>query len=116
MSTDGICGAGGIGRKSITTWCKKFFGVHGTKAFYIPGNHDEAARPFSGLHFGGAYVVNEIIHENADGKRMLVSHGDQFDAVVGYASWLAHLGDKAYDVALCVNCIFNKVRKRLGMP
>ena len=37
--------------------------------------------------------------------------GDQFDAVVGYARWLAHLGDKAYDVALYVNRVFNAVRK-----
>lgn len=89
---------------------------HGTKVFYVPGNHDEAARPFCGLHFGGIYVVNEIIHETADGKRMLVMHGDQFDAVVGYATWLAHLGDKAYDVALFINRIFNAVRKWMGLP
>ncbi|MDE1901649.1 MAG: UDP-2,3-diacylglucosamine diphosphatase [Alphaproteobacteria bacterium] len=89
---------------------------HGTKVFYVPGNHDEAARPFCGLHFGGVYVVNETIHETADGKRILVLHGDQFDAVVGYATWLAHLGDKAYDVALFVNRIFNAARKKMGLP
>ena len=33
-------------------------------------------------------------------RRMLVMHGDQFDAVMGYAKWLAHLGDAAYDLAL----------------
>jgi UDP-2,3-diacylglucosamine pyrophosphatase LpxH len=89
---------------------------HGAKVFYIPGNHDEAARAFCGLHFGGVYVVNEIIHETADGKRMLVMHGDQFDAVVGYAQWIAHLGDVAYDLALFINRIFNQVRKLLGFP
>ncbi|MDR3450700.1 MAG: UDP-2,3-diacylglucosamine diphosphatase [Alphaproteobacteria bacterium] len=89
---------------------------HGTKVFYVPGNHDEGARPFCGLHFGGVYVVNEIVHETAAGLRMLILHGDQFDAVVGYAKWLAHLGDKAYDVALYVNRIYNMIRRRLGMP
>ena len=89
---------------------------HGTKVFYLPGNHDEAARPFCGLHFGGVYVTNEAIHETADGKRILVFHGDQFDAVLGCAKWLAHLGDKAYDVALFVNRIFNAVRRWMGFP
>jgi UDP-2,3-diacylglucosamine pyrophosphatase LpxH len=89
---------------------------HGTKVFYVPGNHDEAARPFCGLHFGGVYVTNEVIHEMADGRRMLVIHGDQFDAVIGYAKWLALLGDKAYDFALFINRIFNSIRKRMGFP
>jgi UDP-2,3-diacylglucosamine pyrophosphatase LpxH len=89
---------------------------HGAKVIYVPGNHDEAARPYCGLHFGGVYVVNEAIHETADGRRILVLHGDQFDAIVGYAKWLAHLGDKAYDLALFVNRVFNAARKRLGMP
>jgi len=89
---------------------------HGTKVFYVPGNHDEAARPFCGLHFGGVYVTNEVVHETADGKRILVLHGDQFDAVVGYAQWLAHLGDVAYDLALFINRIFNTLRRWLGFP
>ena len=89
---------------------------HGTKVFFIPGNHDEAVRPYCGLHFGGVYVVNEAIHETADGRRVLILHGDEFDAVIGYAKWLALLGDKAYDVALFLNRIFNLVRKLLGFP
>ena len=89
---------------------------HGTKVFYIPGNHDEAARPFCGLHFGGVYVTNEVIHETAAGLRMLILHGDQFDAIVGYAKWVAYLGDTAYDAALFINRIFNTVRRKLGCP
>ena len=89
---------------------------HGTKVVYLPGNHDEAARPYCGLHFGGVYVCDEIIHETADGKRMLIMHGDQFDAVVGCARWLSLLGDVAYDVALYINRIFNLARRRLGFP
>ena len=41
-------------------------------------------------------------------------HGDQFDAVVKYAKWLAHLGDKAYTGLLAVNTWFNHVRRKLG--
>ena len=41
----------------------------GVKVFYIPGNHDEAARDFIGAQFGGVVVVDEAIHEGADGRR-----------------------------------------------
>ena len=40
------------------------------------------------------------IHETADGKRLLVLHGDRFDGVIACAKWLAHVGDWAYGVAL----------------
>ena len=43
------------------------------------------------------------IHEAADGRRLLVIHGDQFDVVVQHARWLAHLGDWAYSAALDLN-------------
>ena len=48
------------------------------------------------------------------GARLLVMHGDAFDAVVKHARWLALLGDGAYDVALWLNRYFNIVRRRLG--
>src|SRR5207302_2562702 len=54
------------------------------------------------------------MHEGADGKRYLVTHGDQFDLVVQNARWLALLGDKAYDFAIQVNRIFNAIRRHLG--
>jgi len=88
----------------------------GAQVFYVPGNHDEAARGFCGLHFGGVYVTNEIVHETATGKRLLILHGDQFDAVMSCAKWLAHLGDAAYEFALILNTVFNAVRRKLGFP
>ena len=48
----------------------------GTKVIYVAGNHDEALRNYTGVHFGGVEVCNDHIHETADGKRMLVIHGD----------------------------------------
>lgn len=88
----------------------------GTQVYYIPGNHDEAARPYCGLHFGGVFVTDQIVHETADGKRLLIMHGDQFDAVMGCAKWLAHLGDSAYEFSLSVNRVFNAARQKLGFP
>ena len=88
----------------------------GTKVIYIPGNHDEAARDYCGLNFGGVQVMREAIHENADGRRFLVLHGDEFDGVVRYAKWLALLGDWAYNMALRLNHWFNLARRALGLP
>src|ERR1700752_2887869 len=68
----------------------------GTKVIYVPGNHDEAARHYCGLLFGGVELRAEAIPETADGRKLLVIHGDQFDTVVRHAKWLAVLGDWAY--------------------
>ena len=89
---------------------------HGTRVVYVPGNHDEALRDFTGLNFGGVEVVDDIIHRTADGRDLLVIHGDQFDGVVLYARWLAFLGDHAYTLLLKLNRVVNAVRKRLGLP
>ena len=67
----------------------------GARIIYVPGNHDEVLRNFYGTHFGGIEVVKEATHEGADGRRYLVTHGDQFDLVVQNVRWLALLGDKA---------------------
>ena len=86
----------------------------GTNVIFVPGNHDEFARGYTGFNFGDIPVMSEAIHETADGKRLLVLHGDQFDGVLKYAKWLAHLGDHAYTVALTINHWVNWVGRRLG--
>jgi UDP-2,3-diacylglucosamine pyrophosphatase LpxH len=88
----------------------------GTQVIFVPGNHDEAARQFIGLEFGGIQVRDELIHVTADGKRMLVIHGDRFDGVIACAKWLAYLGDNMYTVILKFNQIFNHWRARAGLP
>src|SRR3954452_13985321 len=90
----------------------------GTKVTYIPGNHDEMFRSWLsfGLEICGIRMCRDSEHVIADGKRLLVMHGDEFDNVVRYAKFLALLGDWAYTVALAFNRWFNEVRRRLGYP
>lgn len=88
----------------------------GTKIFYIPGNHDEVLRDYADLQFGGLTVLSEAIHQTADGKRLLVLHGDLFDGVVKHHRWLAHLGDWAYNLMISVNHWFNLARRQFGYP
>jgi UDP-2,3-diacylglucosamine pyrophosphatase LpxH len=90
----------------------------GTQVTYIPGNHDEMFRNWLpiGLEICGIKMRRESEHTTANGKRLLIMHGDEFDSVVRYAKFLALLGDWAYTTALVVNRWFNAVRRRLGYP
>lgn len=89
---------------------------HGTRVVYVPGNHDEAFRDYVGLNLGGIELLPEAIHGTADGRKLLILHGDEFDGVVLYARWLAFLGDYAYTLLLKLNGLFNGIRRRLGLP
>jgi UDP-2,3-diacylglucosamine pyrophosphatase LpxH len=86
----------------------------GARMVFVPGNHDEFARQFIGLSFGGVEIVRNCIHETADGRRFLVMHGDEFDVVVRHSRWLAFFGDWAYDSAIFLNTHFNRVRRMFG--
>lgn len=88
----------------------------GARVIYVPGNHDEFLRNYFGTHFGGIEVVEQTIHESVDGRRFLVIHGDAFDLVVQNARWLAHLGDRAYDIAITLNRIVAAIRRPFGVP
>ena len=87
----------------------------GVAVTYIPGNHDERVRDFCGIHFGGVVVARDAIHQTADGRRFLVTHGDEFDGVVQHARWLAFLGDWAYGAALAANTLINRAGRRLDL-
>ncbi len=86
----------------------------GVRMIYIPGNHDEFLRPYAGNKMGGIEIVNEAIHKTADGRRLLIIHGDRFDGVVTYHKWLAILGDWAYVTLLAVNRWYGRIRRRFG--
>ena len=86
----------------------------GTEVIYVPGNRDDRVRDFCGVHFGGVRVARDAIHKAADGKRYLITHGDEFDGVVQHAKWLAFLGDWAYRTLLAANTTLNRLRHRLG--
>jgi UDP-2,3-diacylglucosamine pyrophosphatase LpxH len=88
---------------------------NGTQVTYLPGNHDEDLRRLIGRSFRGVKIRHDTIHETADGRRLLVVHGDAFDGVVTEMKWLALVGSVAYDVALVANTWFNIARRWLGL-
>lgn len=71
------------------------------KTIYIPGNHEQPIRRmlrlFGTVSAGNNILVTpEAIHTTADGKRYLISHGDEHDGVVRGSSYLEAFGTKAY--------------------
>jgi UDP-2,3-diacylglucosamine pyrophosphatase LpxH len=88
----------------------------GTNVIFVPGNHDEVIRQFIDLDFGGIKIRDELVHTTANGKRMLVIHGDRFDGVIACAKWLAYVGDNLYNMILKFNQWFNSWRARAGLP
>jgi UDP-2,3-diacylglucosamine pyrophosphatase LpxH len=88
----------------------------GTRVVYIPGNHDEMFRQFTGMNFGGVEIRRKAIHETADGRRLLVLHGDEFDTIMLAHRWLAFVGDAAYGAMMRLNVVVNAVRQRMGLP
>ena len=88
----------------------------GTRIIYIPGNHDEMMRQFSGMSFGGVEIARAAFHTTADGRRLMVLHGDEFDAIMLAHRWLAVVGDALYHLLMSVNRWVNAVRTWLGLP
>lgn len=87
---------------------------HDTRVVYVPGNHDEVMRQYCGMTVGNIEIHNEVVHETADGRRLLVLHGDQFDAAVISSPLLGLIGSRLYDGLLQLNRLVNWVRARMG--
>jgi UDP-2,3-diacylglucosamine pyrophosphatase LpxH len=71
----------------------------GTQLYYTPGNHDDFLRrrqsspPPLTIH-------DEFVHTCADGRKLVIIHGDQFDEVETNVRWLSKLGSASYEVML----------------
>jgi UDP-2,3-diacylglucosamine pyrophosphatase LpxH len=89
---------------------------HGEKIYFIPGNHDEAAREYVGASFGDVIVKNEYVHTAADGRKYLLLHGDEFDQVTRHHKWVAVLGDISYNFLVRLNIYLSWMRRTLRRP
>lgn len=86
----------------------------GTDVVLVPGNHDEALRQYAGHAFGDVRIEMEAVHDCPDGRRLLVTHGDQFDLVVKHSPLIARVGAAAYESLIVVNRLYNRVRQWWG--
>lgn len=91
------------------------FAKRGTRVTYVPGNHDESLRPYAGIDLAGIRIEKRAIHRTADGRRLLVCHGDEFDLVVQHSPLLSKLGTLGYDYLVQLNRAVNGLRAMAGM-
>jgi UDP-2,3-diacylglucosamine pyrophosphatase LpxH len=89
----------------------------GTKVYYLTGNHDAFMRQFvkNKLRLGRIRVMHELVHTSADGRKLLVRHGDQYDDVINNLPGLALAGDFAYEALMKVSDRVGRVQERLNL-
>lgn len=85
----------------------------GVRVVYIPGNHDWALREFAGRAVFGIEIARQAVYQHRDGP-LLVTHGDEADAVVRISPWLAKVGGWGYDLLLQANTIVSAAQRALG--
>ena len=61
-------------------------------------------------------MASAAFHTTADGRRLMVLHGDEFDAIMLAHRWLAFVGDALYHLLMGLSGWVNRVRGVLGMP
>ncbi|MHB1266364.1 MAG: UDP-2,3-diacylglucosamine diphosphatase [Acidithiobacillus ferriphilus] len=96
---------------------------HGVQVRYVRGNHDPVFEMLSDLVpvegerilLGDIQIVDSCVHETADGRRLWVIHGDQFDVTMRYAPWLTRLGDHGYTLLLFINRRYQWAVRRIGL-
>ena len=88
----------------------------GTRVVYVPGNHDDDFRALAGSHLGPAEVHRETVHETADGRRLLVLHGDEFDSALRAGPLASLIGCAGYGLLLGLNRLTHAVNALMGRP
>lgn len=87
----------------------------GTHVVYIPGNHDDAIRQYAGVDLGGVKLALQAVHRTADGRSLLITHGDEYDLVVQHSRFISMLGGWAYDNLVVLNRAVNWTRSLVGL-
>jgi UDP-2,3-diacylglucosamine pyrophosphatase LpxH len=87
---------------------------NGVEVIYIPGNHDEVMRKYRHPDVASIRIQRQAIHTTANNKRLLVMHGDAFDAETCHSKLLSFVGDHLYDFLLWLNRQSNRVRNLFG--
>ncbi|WP_334180217.1 UDP-2,3-diacylglucosamine diphosphatase [Pseudoxanthomonas sp.] len=88
---------------------------NGTELVYVPGNHDRPIRRFCGLMLPAMQVRRRAIHTTLDGRRLLVTHGDDYDGITHFGGLQEKFGDWLYYRILTGNRLTNQLRRRFGL-
>ena len=88
----------------------------GTRIVYVPGNHDEDLRALVGVRFGNIEVHLRTVHTTKAGRRLLVLHGDEFDAVLKCSALKVVFASAAYRTLLVLNRLVHWIHELSRRP
>ncbi|WP_444943643.1 UDP-2,3-diacylglucosamine diphosphatase [Microbulbifer sp. ZKSA006] len=86
------------------------------EVIYIPGNHDAPMRSWVGKRLGNIRIEKDCIHTTSEGRRLWVTHGDQFEHRIKINPISYHIGDRSYYLMLRFNRWINYWRNRFNKP
>jgi UDP-2,3-diacylglucosamine pyrophosphatase LpxH len=84
--------------REIARWSRS-----GSRVVLLPGNHDELNVELVQKLLGPILVRPSLIHNTAEGRRLLVIHGHQFDGPLNPNRWNWMLGKGMYGAILRFN-------------
>jgi UDP-2,3-diacylglucosamine pyrophosphatase LpxH len=94
--------------KHLMHWMSK-----GVKIYYIPGNHDEMLRKFTGWQLGSLKIVNKVVLDLPNDGKAWFFHGDVFDVTMQHSKWLAKMGAVGYDTLILINRLVNFISENV---
>lgn len=88
--------------------------LHGTKVYYLTGNHDDLLRRFSDFSSASFNLRDKLVLQIKD-RKYWVFHGDVFDNSIQYSKMIAKMGSVGYNWLIYFNRSVNLVRTKLGL-
>lgn len=87
----------------------------GVNIIYVPGNHDCPLREYLGEFYENVTVKLNDEFVTSEGKRLLITHGDELDHYVRLSKINEAVGDAAYDFLLKISRWTHKIRGVFGL-
>lgn len=85
-----------------------------SRVVYLAGNHDDFQQILGERQVEGIQFCKRITHRTQDGRRFLVTHGDEFDLVEQSRQWISRIGSVAFEGFLWLDTFHNGLRSLVG--
>ena len=86
-----------------------------TRIIYLRGNHDDFLDRILPLEIPNLTICRDYVYRSGE-SNYYVLHGDIFDTITTRFSWLAKIGDVGYSLLMGINRIYNRRRRKKGLP
>jgi len=87
----------------------------GARIVYIPGNHDRDLRVRPSPRLPGIEIAREALHVTADGRRLLVVHGDEHEPTLEGKPLSYWAGCTAYLAGVGASELVGRLRRGCGL-